>query len=219
MRGYFVTGTDTGIGKTVVSEALLHYLRRDHARVAGFKPVASGCAMTPDGLRNSDAVLLQQAASVQLPYAEINPYAFAAPVAPHLAAAATGIQIDVSSICAGIRTAAADCVVIEGVGGWRVPLTDSETVEDLAAALGLPVLLVVGLRLGCINHALLSAAAIQARGLPLAGWVANELAPVMELAEENVQTLNTWLGVPCVARLPWRPAWTGPDFAECFRFD
>ena len=219
MRGYFVTGTDTGIGKTVVSEALMQYLRRDAARVVGFKPVASGCVMTPAGLRNSDALRLQQAASVQLSYAEVNPYAFAEPIAPHLAAAAAGVQIDVTSICAGIRATAADYVVVEGVGGWLVPLNDAETVADLAVELGLPVLLVVGLRLGCINHALLSAAAIRARGLSLIGWVANELAPAMAKLDENVETLNAWLGVPCVARLPWRPAWSGPEFADCFRFE
>lgn len=206
MQGYFVTGTDTGVGKTVVSAALMHALRRSGASVAGFKPVASGCAMTPDGLRNDDALMLQQAASVRLPYRVVNPYAFAPPVAPHLAAAMAGVAIDLSAIRSGIATVAADRIVVEGVGGWLVPLTPHETVADLALLLELPVLLVVGLRLGCINHALLTLAAIRARGAAIAGWVANVIDPDMLLADENLESLRRLLDVPFLGALPWQPA-------------
>lgn len=201
--GYFITGTDTGVGKTLVSQVLIHYLRESFARVAGFKPVASGCVNTPAGLRNEDALALQRAASIALPYETVNPYAFEPPVAPHLAAAAAGVSIDLAAIRAGMEAVDADRVVVEGVGGWLVPLNARETLADLARLLGLPVVLVVGLRLGCLNHALLTAAAIRQAGVPIVGWVANQVDPAFTMCEENIAALNARLGLPLLMRLPW----------------
>lgn len=202
-KGFFITGTDTGVGKTLVSQALLYRLRRDHAHVVGFKPVASGCEMTPYGLRNSDALALQAASSMPLEYATVNPYAFAPPVAPHLAAEAAGVRIDCARIAAGIDAVAADRVVVEGVGGWLVPLNERESVADLAVRLRLPVVLVVGLRLGCLNHALLTVASMRDYGVPVAGWVASPIDPDFALPEENLAALESRLGIPLLLRLPF----------------
>lgn len=202
-RGYFVTGTDTGVGKTLISQALLHRLRQTHVAVAGFKPVASGCEQTANGLRNADALALQQASSIAMPYATVNPYAFAPPIAPHLAAELAGVAIDCEVIRRGIASVAAERVVVEGVGGWLVPLNRRQTVADLAQLLGLPVVLVVGVRLGCLNHALLTAEAIRARGLEIAGWVANRIDTQCLLCEENIAALDERLGMPLLMSLPW----------------
>lgn len=203
-QGYFVTGTDTGAGKTVISVALLQAFARKGKRVAGLKPVASGCELTREGLRNADALALQAAANVALPYDSINPYAFAPAIAPHLAAAQNNQSIEVRNIKRIVDNVReqADILVIEGVGGWQVPLNDHETMADLATALALPVILVVGLRLGCLNHALLSALAINAAGLRLAGWVANSVDPDFEEPEQNIATLNHWLKAPCLGQIP-----------------
>lgn len=217
LRGYFVTGTDTGIGKTLVSRALLHRLRQTSTAVAGFKPVASGCHLTADGLRNADALALQQASSVAVPYATVNPYAFAPPVAPHLAAQAAGVTIDCAFIQRSIATVSAEQIVVEGVGGWLVPLNEQQTVADLAQLLALPVVLVVGLRLGCINHALLTATAIQARGLEIVGWVANQIDPAFSLCEENIVAIDARVGVPLLMRIPWYATPPRPeDLNACF---
>lgn len=205
LRGFFVTGTDTGVGKTLVSQVMLHQLCADYRRVAGFKPVASGCESTPEGLRNADAVALQRAGSMNLPYDVVNPYAFAAPVAPHLAAQRAGVIIDCNAIVQSIAAVRADCVVVEGVGGWLVPLNDHQTTADLAQMLALPVMLVVGLRLGCLNHALLTAEAIRARGLEIAGWIANQIDPQFDLGDENVAALEQRLQAPLTMRLPYFP--------------
>lgn len=202
-RGYFVTGTDTGVGKTLVSRALLYRLRQTYTSVAGFKPVASGCRMTPEGLRNDDALALQQASSVALSYAAVNPYAFAPAVAPHLAAQAAGVTIDCAVIQRGIVAVRAEQIVVEGVGGWLVPLNERQTVADLAQLLALPVVLVVGLRLGCINHALLTAEAIRARGLGIVGWVANQIDPAFSFCAENIAAIDARVGVPLLMRIPW----------------
>lgn len=203
-KGFFVTGTDTEIGKTVVSAALIRALERRGFRTVGMKPVASGAACTPDGLRNDDALCLMRAATVDCAYEDVNPYAFEPPIAPHIAAAETGVAIDFARIetCFARLAAAADCVVVEGVGGFRVPLGPDKTVADLAAALALPVVLVVGMRLGCLNHALLGAEAIMRDGLPCAGWVANELHADMPRLDENVATLEARMPMPLIARVP-----------------
>jgi dethiobiotin synthetase len=217
-KGYFITGTDTGVGKTLVSQALLYSLRQAHPRVAGFKPVASGCEMTPHGLRNRDALALQQASSIPLDYTTVNPYAFAPAVAPHLAAEAIGVRIDCARIEAGIDAVAADRIVVEGVGGWLVPLNAHETVADLAVRLGLPVVLVVGLRLGCLNHALLTVESMRGRGVRIAGWVANPIDPAFAFPDENLATLEVRLGMPLLARLPWYDRLpSAADLASCFR--
>jgi len=202
--GWFVTGTDTGVGKTLVSGALLRVLRERGLRVAGMKPVASGCIATAAGLRNEDALVLARESSLRLPYAQVNPYAFEPAIAPHLAAAEAGVRIDLEGLAAGCEAllAQVDRVVVEGAGGWRVPLNDTETIADLARRLRLPVVLVVGLRLGCLNHALLTAAAILADGLPFGGWVANAIDPGFARAAENLASLQERLPGPFLGAIP-----------------
>lgn len=206
-RGVFVAGTDTGIGKTFVSCALLHALREAGMRATGMKPVASGCERTPQGLRNEDALALTEASDPRPEYAVCNPYAFEPAIAPHLAAADVGVQVELAKIEAAYAdlAARADYVVVEGVGGWMVPLSDSLDAGAIPRALELPVILVVGLRLGCINHARLSARAIQTDGCELLGWIGNEIAPAMERREENVETLRRVLPAPCLGLLPYSP--------------
>jgi dethiobiotin synthetase len=203
-RGIFVTGTDTGIGKTVISLGLMQALQAQGLTVAGMKPVASGCECTPAGLRNDDAVQLQQQSSIPLEYTEVNPYAFEPAIAPHLAAESSGETISTAHIHAAWQSLAArvDCVVVEGVGGWRVPLNAGEEVADLARALQLDVCMVVGLRLGCLNHTLLTAAAIESSGCRLVGWVANHLPQAMELPDENINTLKNKLSSPLIGVVP-----------------
>ena len=198
MHGVFVSGTDTGIGKTCASTALLHALRARGLRASGMKPVASGCRATPQGLRNDDAEALLAASDPVPDYADCNPYALAEPIAPHIAARLAGVEIDIGTAraaCARIA-ANADRVVVEGVGGWAVPFSAQSMQVDLVRALGLPVVLVVGLRLGCLNHALLSHAAIAADGCVLAGWIANRLDPAMPFAESNLHALQARIDAP-----------------------
>ena len=218
MRGAFVTGTDTGVGKTLVARAMLRALARAGLKTVGMKPVASGSVTTSEGLRNDDALQLQAAANRARPYALVNPYAFTPPIAPHLAAAEAGVVISLPKILESFRQlcAGADAVVVEGVGGWQVPLADGLGVPELARALGLPVILVVGLRLGCLNHALLSARAIRADGLRLAGWVANSIDPGFERRSENLATLERSINAPLLADMPWRPGCTLEERAACF---
>ncbi len=199
-RDVFVTGTDTGIGKTFVSVALLRALRMAGLHAVGMKPVASGCAQTPRGLRNDDALALQAASDPRPDYALVNPLAFAAPISPHLAAAAEGRHITLEPIHAAYAQlgAHADARVVEGVGGWLAPLSDTLLAGDLARALRLPVILVVGLRLGCLNHALLSARAIRADGCELLGWIGNRIDPAMLEPERNLDTLRARLPAPCL---------------------
>ena len=204
MKGLFVTGTDTGIGKTLVSAALLHALAQQGARCAGMKPVSAGFVESNGRWVNDDVETLKAAASVQVPDALINPCALREPLAPHIAAEHEGRLIDIDAIRgAAISIAAlADIVIVEGVGGFRVPLTNTFDTADLAAELALPIVLVVGLRLGCLNHALLTAEAIRARGLALAGWVANSIDPAMPSRDENVATLDRLLEAPRLGLIP-----------------
>ena len=205
-RGWFIAGTDTEVGKTYVATALVRQLVRRGLRVAAMKPVAAGAHATPAGLRNTDALALATAANVTAAYATLNPYCLASAVSPHIAAAEAGVRIDTAHVARCFRTLVhdADRVVVEGAGGWLAPIGADSTMADIAGALGLPVLLVVGLRLGCINHALLSARAIASSGLALAGWVGNRIDPRFERAAENLATLEHWLGRPPAAVLPWR---------------
>jgi dethiobiotin synthetase len=205
-KGYFVTGTDTGVGKSWCSTGLMVKLKQQGHKVAGMKPVASGCEQTSKGLRNEDALLLQAEASIELPYATINPYAFEAAIAPHIAAQQSGDAIEFTTIAAQLNeiTAEVDKVIVEGVGGWQVPLNEHETVADLAKALGLPVIMVVGLRLGCINHALLTAEAIRNDGCELAGWIANSLEAQMVEQEAVVATLERRLEAPLLGVVPYQ---------------
>lgn len=204
-HSYYITGTDTGIGKSVASTGLLHVLRARGLRAVGMKPVASGCERTAEGWRNEDALALQQASDPQPAYADINPYALPNPLAPELAAADAGVAIALPAIEAAYArlTAMADAVVVEGVGGWAAPLTATLDQVDVVRALELPVVMVVGLRLGCINHARLTAQAIAADGIALAGWIANDIDPAMARADDNFAILQRVLAAPCWGRLPF----------------
>jgi dethiobiotin synthetase len=195
LHGCFVTGTDTEVGKTHISAALLHWCALQGWRSAGFKPVAAGMEQQDGRWVNADVQLLRQASSVPLTEHEVGPCQLRAACAPHLAAAQEGRGIDFDSLLHAARHLArkADVLVIEGVGGFVVPLDTQRDTSDLAQALGLPVVLVVGLRLGCLNHALLTAQSIQARGLQLAGWVGNTVDPAMSWIEDNLDTLRQML--------------------------
>jgi dethiobiotin synthetase len=200
----FVVGTDTGVGKTFVSCALLHVLARRHARVCGMKPVASGAVLTADGWVSDDARALRAASTVSVPAALDNPVLLPEPLAPFLAAERAHAEIDIEFLAQTSRRlrTRVDALVVEGAGGFLVPLSQTRTGADLAVALDLPLVLVVGMRLGCLNHALLTAEAIRARGLQLAGWVANRIDPAFECVDENVAYLARHLDAPCWADLP-----------------
>ncbi len=202
--GIFVAGTDTGVGKTYVSVGLVRALVADGHRVAVMKPVAAGTEATPAGPRNDDALALMAAANVAAPYERVNPYALALATSPHLAARAAGVQIDLPTIRRQYDALAADAdlVIVEGAGGWLAPISDRASMADIARVLDLPVLLVVGLRLGCLNHALLTAAAIAAQATPLLGWIANSIDPAMPLRAENIETLERRLGSTPFAVIP-----------------
>ena len=202
-HGIFVAGTDTDVGKTVCAQALVRALVAHGLRVAALKPVSAGCRPTPDGLRNDDARILMTAANVKLPYDLVNPCAYRLPIAPHIAAQLDARPIDVDA-CRQAYAAAqrqADFVVVESAGGWLVPLDDARTTEDLALAYGLPVVLVVGIRLGCISHALLSARAIAASGLRLAGWIANRVQADSAYPEQNIAALTQRIAAPRLGTL------------------
>ena len=205
-KTYFVTGTDTDAGKTVVSCGLLEAARQKQLQTLALKPVSAGCETTPEGLRNGDAVSLIEAMTVELPYAQVNPVAFEPPIAPHIAAEEEGRRVTVdrlAGICRGALMRKHDLSLIEGAGGWRVPLNNREMLSGLAVEMKTPVVLVVGMKLGCLNHALLSAEAILRDGATLAGWVANQIDPDMNHFEENVQTLKDSLPAPCLGVVPW----------------
>lgn len=201
-RAWFVTGTDTEVGKTHACCTLLHALRRKGISAVGMKPVAAG---TDASGRNEDVDRLLAASSALAPRELVNPYLFDAPIAPHVAAQEAGIRIDLDTIRAAYRQLAplAEAVVVEGVGGFCVPLDEHTDTADLAVVLGLPVILVVGIKLGCLNHALLTAEAITARGLPLAGWIANLIDPAMSRPEASIETLRRRLAAPLLGTLPW----------------
>jgi dethiobiotin synthetase len=198
MTSCFVTGTDTGVGKTLVSAALLHALAQRHARVVGMKPVAAGAEQHGGEWGNDDVLALRAASTVTVPPELDNPVLLPDPLSPHIAAQRAGARIDIAEILRRYHALAqrADAVVVEGAGGFHVPLSDTETGADLAQALALPVVLVVGLRLGCLSHAALTAEAIRARGLTLAGWVANRIDPAMQSVDENIAWLQCRLAAP-----------------------
>ena len=201
----FIAGTDTGIGKTHAACALLHALRAAGDSSCGMKPVASGCLETTEGLRNDDALALQAASSGSPSYASINPVSLRDPLSPHLAAAHDGVAIELAAVRPVFDALCEkfDQVVVEGIGGWMVPLGPHLLASDIAIEWQLPVILVVGLRLGCLNHALLSARAIQADGCRLLGWIGNHIDPQMEALEENLDTLRERMPAPCLGVLRW----------------
>lgn len=204
-KTFFVTGTDTDAGKTFIASALLHKANSEGLRSLALKPVASGSESRDEGLRNSDALILQEAMSEELDYEQINPYAFEPAIAPHIAAEQAAVRLNASRLagfCRGALFTPHDFSVVEGAGGWRVPLNDREDFSDLAKELSLPVILVVGLRLGCINHALLTLEAIRRDGLRVAGWVANHVDPNMSCMEENLETLKQRMTAPYLGFVP-----------------
>jgi dethiobiotin synthetase len=206
MTSLFVTGTDTEVGKTRISVALIEKLKQQGKTVAGMKPVASGCEVTAEGLRNEDALALQEQANVDLSYDLVNPYAFEPAIAPHIAAQLVGVDIDVTLLQKRFYEiqAQAESVVVEGAGGWFVPLDDKLTLADLAVRLALPVVVVVGIRLGCINHALLTLAAIKQSGLPIYGWVANHcLEAKRSETGEIITSLKQRISEPCLGVVPY----------------
>ncbi len=207
MCSYFVTGTDTEVGKTLISSALLEVLSHRGLRAAGMKPVAAGTTMRNGVPHNDDVASLAASASLALPQSLTTPYLLREAAAPHIAAELENVTIDARHIrsCYDQVVAAADAVVVEGVGGFRVPLSDNFDTADLAQQLGLPVILVIGLRLGCLNHALLTAEAIAARGLTLAGWVVNGVIPEMPYGEANIAALSERLQAPLIGAVPWLP--------------
>lgn len=204
-RTFFVAGTDTDVGKTVVSVGLLEAANQRGLSTIAHKPVAAGCEQTADGLRNSDALLLQQTSSIKLSYEQVNPIALEPAIAPHIAATQIGRRLDadrMAALCRGVMMQPADFMIIEGAGGWRVPLNSRQTLADLPKMLRTPVILVVGMKLGCISHTLLTVEAIVKDGLHLAGWVANRAEPQMSCYNENLETLKSMLSAPLLAEIP-----------------
>lgn len=206
-KAYFVTGTDTGVGKTLVTSAFLYGYGQRGLKTVGMKPVAAGCIQEDGRLISEDVAMIMSAGNVKAEFEQHNPYAFEPPIAPHIAAQQVNETIKPRIILAAYQalTAMADVVVVEGVGGFRVPLGEQLDTADLAQILNIPVILVVGMRLGCINHTLLTVEAIQARGLGLAGWVANRIDTDMAAFEQNLQTLDQHIPVPCLGVLPYLP--------------
>lgn len=204
-QGIFVTGTDTGVGKTVVAAGLVRLLAGQGRRVIGLKPIASGAGRTPAGLRNADALMLAGEGTFPLPYEMTNPWCFEPAIAPHLAAAEAGLELSVGDLVRWYERATADAelAVVEGAGGWRVPLHPEGFLSDLPERLGLGVVLVVGLRLGCLNHARLAFEAIERSGrCRLLGWIGNAIDPGFERLDGNLATLSRLLGGPPLAILP-----------------
>lgn len=213
ISAYFIAGTDTGVGKTMITAALVREFARRGLRSVGMKPVAAGCERHGDALLSDDVMQLRAASNVAAQLNLINPYAFEPPIAPHIAAQQAGADIELDMIVQAFESLQlqADVVVVEGVGGFRVPLGATVDTADLAQILDIPVILVVGMRLGCISHALLTVEAIQARGLAMAGWVANRIDPEMAAFEENLAALQQRIPAPCLAVVPWNGE---PDFSS-----
>ncbi|MEZ5465390.1 MAG: dethiobiotin synthase [Lysobacteraceae bacterium] len=215
INAIYVTGTDTEVGKTVASAGLVARARLDGRRCAGFKPVASGCERTDDGWRNADALALQAASDPGIAYEDINPYALPLPQAPEIAAREAGVRLrlDVMLAAAERLTQQIDTLVVEGVGGWDAPFAEDIEQRDLVCALDLPVVLVVGLRLGCINHARLTARAIVADGCRLVGWIGNRVDPAFAAANDNLEILGRYLTAPCLGVIPHAPEATATQVA------
>lgn len=205
MSAYFITSTDTGVGKTTISLCLMKHFKSAGQTVTCMKPVSAGCQVTVDGLRNDDAVQLLQESSVDLPYSLVNPYAFEPPIAPHIAARQTGETIEITKIKDQFKKISpqAGNIIVEGAGGWLVPINDAETMADIASSLGLPVILVIGMRLGCLNHGLLTAASIEDRGLKFKGWIANHIDNTMLQTEENIEALKLGIAAPLLGTVQY----------------
>jgi len=203
-KGYFIAGTDTGIGKTFISCAMLQAFADQGVNVGAMKPVAAGCEQTPGGWQNDDALQLIRHINVELNYQQVNPVALPSPIAPHLAAKQLNQTVTIEKLTGGFGSIknSADYFIVEGAGGWLVPLNETESMADIPKAFGLDVILVVGIRLGCLNHALLTVAAIEQSRNHLAGWVANIIDPDMQVVEENILTLKKCIKAPLLGTVP-----------------
>ena len=217
-QNFFITGTDTDVGKTWVTIALMRYFQQQGETVLGMKPVAAGCQLMEGELRNDDALLMQKYASMTVPYPLMNPYRFELAVSPHIAAHQTDVIVEIKQIINAYQQLAklSDKVLVEGAGGWFAPLTDNLTIEDLALALKLPVILVVAIRLGCINHARLTHQAIINSGLSCTGWIAVSLDKEMSYANENIKTIEQSLSAPLLGVLPYQQQANFDELARCF---
>lgn len=204
---YFIAGTDTDAGKTLIAAGLLNKAKSEGLTTVGLKPIAAGCEDTPEGLRNDDALMLMAQSTEELPYEQVNPIAFAPPIAPHIAGQQIRKPLSAGRIVGLLRGVLminrAQFTLVEGAGGYRVPLNPKETLADVTKELNLPVILVVGMKLGCLNHALLTVEAIQRDGLKLAGWIANRVDKDMAVYEENIETLHAMIQAPCLGEVPF----------------
>ena len=221
-NAYFITGTGTDVGKTLVASGLLAAAKKQGLSTVGMKPVAAGCEDTSDGLRNDDALQLLAQSSLGVSYEQVNPVALEPGIAPHIAAGEAGRRLSADRLAGfyrGLMMQRPDFAVIEGAGGWRVPLNERETFADLAKCLQLPVVLVVGMELGCINHALLTAEAIQRDGLKLAGWVANQIFADMDRYQANLETLQRWIPCPMIAEIPFLSKAKAEEVVEFIKLD
>ena len=211
-KAYFITGTDTDVGKTYIASALVRYFVQQGQTAVGMKPIAAGCERINGELRNADVDALLAASNIAARLEDVNPYAFEPAIAPHIAAEQVGVTVSLNKIKHAFDAlqSQADAVIVEGAGGFRVPINREQAMADLAIQLNLPVIMVVGIRLGCINHALMTAGSIKAAGLTLVGWVANRIDPNMPALEENVETLKAMIKAPCIADVAWN---AGPKFS------
>lgn len=204
---YFIAGTDTDAGKTLIAAGLLNKAKSEGLSTVGLKPIAAGCEETPEGLRNDDALMLMAQSTEELPYEQVNPIAFAPPIAPHIAGQQLRRPLSAGRIVGLLRGVLminrAQFTLVEGAGGYRVPLNPKETLADVTKELNLPVILVVGMKLGCLNHALLTVEAIHRDGLKLAGWIANRVDEDMAVYEENIETLHAMIQAPCLGEVPF----------------
>jgi dethiobiotin synthetase len=218
---FFITGTDTGVGKTRVAGALCRGLAARGIRVAGMKPVASGCTLSPEGLRNEDALALLAAMNVRARYSDVNPYAFAPAIAPHIAAREAGVDIDFAVLDRAYERLRmqSQALIVEGAGGWLAPLDSSRAFADLAVHWHMDVVLVVGMRLGCLNHALLTVESIERRGLRLRGWVANAIDPRTLRLTENISSLESRISAPCLGIFPFEPQADPETLAQVLAVD
>ena len=207
-KSWYITGTDTGVGKTLAGCVLLQAAQRAGCAAVGYKPVASGCEAGAQGLTNEDALALRRYSALSLDYSAINPYALREATSPHIASARAGVEIDPRRLSEGLRAleARADRTLVEGAGGWFTPLGPRYSFADWVKSESLPVLMVVGIKLGCINHALLTALAVQQTGLTLAGWIANQIQPPDDFYAPYIATLRAALPAPCLGEIPWLPA-------------
>ena len=203
---YFVTGTDTDVGKTVCTKALLQAANQQHKRTLAYKPISAGCEDTENGLRNEDALTLQNNSSIQVSYNAVNPIAYQQPIAPHIAAMETNRPIDLTLIDQGLdflQQQQSQFLFVEGAGGWHLPINNKQLFSEWVIGKQLPVIVVIGLKLGCLNHALLTVQSIQQSGLTIAGWIANHLQPNMPYVEQNIDTLKEYINAPLLAEIPF----------------